>query len=368
MTTQPKTLPSLYRLVLRTSQSTFQGDQKMITAWRSYVRQKLPEQLAAKGVNSQQPLSDDFVNEWLDVVKMLRMNVVQGVRETDDDAYRLRFTSDTELGDNESIKAGRDKQLADLKASKGSLGCGGAAKSTAASSSARSFSSLVSSSPSSSSSSSGLRAFSTSARMLDPRETSKLKPIAERHVPHPPPHFPNTAILADGSSIRLTTTLPRGLTQLTRDPTNHPLWNPLADKKSSGGDDEAGRMGRFRKRFGGIEDGGPAESPRGRNARISARTSQPGSGVGSATSAASKPSDNQKQQKEQSKPSKPSSASSSSSSPAPQTSAAKGGSPQQPSPSAKSRAMFDLDDLDWMSGGREARAGQPQAKNLKKKK
>lgn len=92
-TTQPRNLASLYRLLLRTSQSTFEGDQRMITAWRSYVRQKLPQQAAEKSGGSvsggtQQKLSDEFVNEWLDVVKMLKMNVVQGVREGPEESYR----------------------------------------------------------------------------------------------------------------------------------------------------------------------------------------------------------------------------------------------------------------------------------------
>ena len=37
---------------------------------------------------------------------------------------------------------------------------------------------------------------------------------------------------------------------MTRDPTNHPLWNPGQERKI-GGDagDDSGRLGRFRRRF-----------------------------------------------------------------------------------------------------------------------
>lgn len=84
--TRPQTLPSLYRLLLRTSQSTFKGDTTMISAWKQYVRTKLPAQVQQKGGASQQ-LNDELVAEWLDVVKMLRMNVVQGVRQADGETY-----------------------------------------------------------------------------------------------------------------------------------------------------------------------------------------------------------------------------------------------------------------------------------------
>lgn len=39
---------------------------------------------------------------------------------------------------------------------------------------------------------------------------------------------------------------------MTRDLTNNPFWAPGSDGIAAG-DDEAGRMGRFKKRFGGTE-------------------------------------------------------------------------------------------------------------------
>lgn len=63
----------------------------MVTAWRSHVRQKLAAQVASGQANSGSKLSDEIVTEWLDVVKILRMNVVQGVQNKEGDAYREYF-------------------------------------------------------------------------------------------------------------------------------------------------------------------------------------------------------------------------------------------------------------------------------------
>lgn len=57
----------------------------MLTAWRQFVRQKLPEQA---GGSRNAALPEEVVKEWLDVAKMLRMNVVQGVKAEKDEVYR----------------------------------------------------------------------------------------------------------------------------------------------------------------------------------------------------------------------------------------------------------------------------------------
>lgn len=137
------------------------------------------------------------------------------------------------MGNNEDDYKKKKKQWDDLAASssKGSTSqrvmCGGAAASSASTPTAA-----------------GTRGYHTSARVLKE---------AERHFPRPVPHFPQTTILADGSSITLTTTSPRSSLRLTRDPTNHPLWNPGTERRGAGGEeeDESGRLGRFRRRFGG---------------------------------------------------------------------------------------------------------------------
>ncbi|KAG8951719.1 hypothetical protein FRC04_005740 [Tulasnella sp. 424] len=67
------------------------------------------------------------------------------------------------------------------------------------------------------------------------------------------PQFKQLVILSDGSTFTHFTTSPRTTIRLTRDVTNNPFWAPGSDGIAAG-DDEAGRMGRFKKRFGGGEE------------------------------------------------------------------------------------------------------------------
>jgi hypothetical protein len=94
-----------------------------------------------------------------------------------------------------------------------------------------------------------------------PLSTSRYgKTHVWRHRPHTlpkpfVPHFPQRVVLADGSSFVHHTPSPRSLFKTTRDATGHPLWNALVahegDEADAGG--AAGRMGRFARRFGGME-------------------------------------------------------------------------------------------------------------------
>lgn len=86
----PRTMPALYRHILRTSRGTFQNDAHTMAAWRQYVRQKMPAQAeAAQASAADGTLSEQFVAEWLDVAKILRMNIVQGIRKQGtEDVYR----------------------------------------------------------------------------------------------------------------------------------------------------------------------------------------------------------------------------------------------------------------------------------------
>src|ERR1700689_1757371 len=70
------------------------------------------------------------------------------------------------------------------------------------------------------------------------------------------PQFPQRVIRSDGSTFIHWTTSPRSLFRLTRDLVNNPLWN----SGSMGGrrGEEAlvgGRVGRFNKRFEGMNGG-----------------------------------------------------------------------------------------------------------------
>ena len=47
---------------------------------------------------------------------------------------------------------------------------------------------------------------------------------------------------------------PRALVKMTRDATNHPLWNALVAHDGDDGDGQTlGRVGRFAKRFDGMQ-------------------------------------------------------------------------------------------------------------------
>lgn len=372
------TLPSLYRLLLRSSRETFHNDARMMAAWRNYVREKMPAAAAsstAGGAASQTAkLSDEFVKEWTDVARVLRENVAQGVRkEGSDEVYResdggarcerrrkriysrlssraeLRITKDTELGDNDSIKKGRKSQLADLAASKGILRCGGG---------------NANASPSGSGSTSSRRAFHTSRPTTSSSSSSAQRPNLP--LPHPAPRFPSITVLADGSSISMTSTSPRSLSRLTKDPTNHPLWNPKMLERGLGaaaaegeGGEEAGRMERFRRRFGGAgaAAGGAAVGSGVGPASAGATRAATATAAASEAAEAADDSASVQWQKDEA-PRRSATARSARSAPGGKTAppAAAGGQPR------KRSSMFDMEDLDWMSGGRQARAGSPLRK------
>jgi hypothetical protein len=101
------------------------------------------------------------------------------------------------------------------------------------------------------------------ARVFAPRSGTRgvsSSPYGRTHVwkrrakrlPNPVvPQFPQRVIRADGSSFTHWTTSPRPLLRLTRDVTNHPLWN-IAALRGEGVAEESevsGRLGRFNRKF-----------------------------------------------------------------------------------------------------------------------
>lgn len=67
------------------------------------------------------------------------------------------------------------------------------------------------------------------------------------------PQFPQRVVRADGSSFVHYTSSPRSVIRLTRDTTNHPLWNVSRLSGDSLEEDKVtGRLGRFNRRFDGI--------------------------------------------------------------------------------------------------------------------
>ncbi|KAF9219891.1 hypothetical protein BS17DRAFT_682417, partial [Gyrodon lividus] len=91
-----------------------------------------------------------------------------------------------------------------------------------------------------------------------PYGQSHIRKSHPRSLPAPVvPHFLQHVTRADGSTFTHWTTSPRSKIVLTRDTTNHPLWN--ATERVSGAssennqdeeDEGTGRMGRWKKRFG----------------------------------------------------------------------------------------------------------------------
>ncbi|KAI5818382.1 hypothetical protein BZA77DRAFT_306836 [Pyronema omphalodes] len=57
-------------------------------------------------------------------------------------------------------------------------------------------------------------------------------------------------ILSDGSTYKQLTTSPKGIIRSTKDIRNNPLWNPSIKEFGDVEEDEAGRLRRFRERFG----------------------------------------------------------------------------------------------------------------------
>ncbi|WVR06277.1 hypothetical protein IAU60_003307 [Kwoniella sp. DSM 27419] len=127
---------SAYRAMLRASRITFQGDParhvQMLTAVRqtfsspsltppapasassssSSSSSSSPSVSATSPSQQAPPLVEDIpeeevakrIEEWHAAARYLRSNIVQGV-QSDQGTWKLRVTSDTELGDNASIKS-----------------------------------------------------------------------------------------------------------------------------------------------------------------------------------------------------------------------------------------------------------------------
>ncbi|KAL9935017.1 hypothetical protein V8E36_006093 [Tilletia maclaganii] len=323
-------LVRLYRRILRASETAFANDANTLSAWRNFAATRF------RSADADPAKYEEHVKHAEEVEQTLRTNVVQGVWRAETDTYSLKIRPETELGSNETIKQNRNKQIADLKNSKRpKLTCGGGSASSASSSSnvaSASFSTFAC-----------LRAAASSSSASEGPSSSSSRPLVR-----PVPTFPSLTILADGSAILLHTSSPRHTTRLTRDPTNHPLWNPtLADRKAARGEgdeesadeDAGGRLGRFRRRF--EVDGATA--------------------AGEPSTPASSSAAGQQQAGSKSK-----SGADSKSTSAPATASPAAGAAS----SSRRAASFGMDDLDWMSeGGRQARAGsEPAGKKGKGKK
>ncbi|KAI3617145.1 hypothetical protein CBS9595_003054 [Malassezia furfur] len=226
---QQRRATALYRTLLRTTRTVFAGDERAVRAAHDETRRRF---LEARNETDAQKI-DEGLAMGEQVAALFRHNVVQGVAGDDDPhKYKLRFTKDTELGSNDTIRrARRAPSMDEIQRTQGRrTPCSSAHLHTVTRPAMHA------------------RTYATRAGP-DARAAPLPRPVAQ---------FPQRVILADGSSIQLTTTSPRHLVRLTRDITNNPLWNPTMGRAAQNDtEDDTGRLGRFRRRF--AEDAAAAE-------------------------------------------------------------------------------------------------------------
>ncbi|PBK96675.1 hypothetical protein ARMGADRAFT_923082 [Armillaria gallica] len=92
---------SAYRQLYRASTATFSGDEPVLRAFRS----KLREDALSGKAETNPVLYQDQTDGALKVAAFLRQNVIQAARVPgEDDTWKLKITKDTELGSNDSVK------------------------------------------------------------------------------------------------------------------------------------------------------------------------------------------------------------------------------------------------------------------------
>lgn len=101
---------------------------------------------------------------------------------------------------------------------------------------------------------------------LRPRKSPSTTHIYIQHrhatlIPRPkrPYTFTQLITLSDGSTFLHRTTSPQPIHRSTKDTKNSALWNPSSQKLLNIEEDEAGKLRRFRKRFGRGFDVGMGE-------------------------------------------------------------------------------------------------------------
>ncbi|KAG9866422.1 hypothetical protein KCU63_g4231, partial [Aureobasidium melanogenum] len=80
--------------------------------------------------------------------------------------------------------------------------------------------------------------------------TQQVRHASLMRRPKRPYTFTQLVTLSDGSTFVQRTTSPQPVYRSTKDVRNNPLWNPSSQKLLNIEEDEAGRLKRFRGRFG----------------------------------------------------------------------------------------------------------------------
>ncbi|BDD63882.1 Mitochondrial zinc maintenance protein 1, mitochondrial [Monascus purpureus] len=93
---------SAYRQLLRATRLAFKDDTRVLLAARQQARQNF-DQNRREGVDT--PMK---INHAVEVANILRHNIVQGVREADNEEarWKLRIHNEIERGDNDTVKVG----------------------------------------------------------------------------------------------------------------------------------------------------------------------------------------------------------------------------------------------------------------------
>lgn len=97
-----------YKNSLKATFLAFKGDTAVLTASRIKIKEGILENKHLTGTTC-----EEEITKLEEVSKFLTKNIVQGQRQ-EDGKYFLNFHSNTELGDNETIKQG-NKNLGSLK-------------------------------------------------------------------------------------------------------------------------------------------------------------------------------------------------------------------------------------------------------------
>jgi len=82
------------------------------------------------------------------------------------------------------------------------------------------------------------------------RLTTQIRHASLLRRPKRPYTFTQMITLSDGSTYLHRTTSPTPIYRSTKDTKNNPLWNPSSQKLANVEEDEAGRLKKFRGRFG----------------------------------------------------------------------------------------------------------------------
>ncbi|KIO17916.1 hypothetical protein M407DRAFT_84505 [Tulasnella calospora MUT 4182] len=90
---------SSYRNVLKAGTKTFQGDARLLEAWREKARNEFVKGRSITDVRQYQ----DRITLANEVATVLRTNIVQA-EQGGSEVWTLRLTNDTEIGDNMTIK------------------------------------------------------------------------------------------------------------------------------------------------------------------------------------------------------------------------------------------------------------------------